>query len=332
MPVSERVGFGVVGFGAHVQNTILRLFDDDAHRAQLRRIFVRDAARYRAAHPALARRFTDRFEDLLEDAAIDALYVATPIATHFGFAQAALAAGKHVLCEKPLTQSLELTVALARSAARHGRILAEMTMYRHHRQFAWIARLLHEQAVAGECLIAAQARFAIPHLPPGDVRYDATGGGALLDIGYYPLSAAVALFGAPNRIERVRRVARDPGVDLSGAARLIYADFACECSWAIGTAYANALSLDFGRSSYGVPRAFSTPRDYETVIDHKRADGTNGDAVRIPADDHFARIFDWFGDAIRRASVEQAAAIADDAVRIATVIDRIQRRVDPPVG
>lgn len=323
--MSDRpLNVGVIGFGNHVVKNILRVFPDGGAR-RIAAIHVRRPEALAGAHPAYAERFTGSLEAMLTDPAIDVVYIATPISTHFEFASAALKAGKHVWCEKPLTASLADTRVLSELAQARGLQLAEVAMYQHHAQFAWVRALLQEKAATGERLIDARARFTIPELPATDIRYRRDlGGGALLDVGFYPLSAAVALFGPPSAVAAVGHRSRALGVDLSGSALLSYDGFACHGLWAIGCSYANEMELSFERSAYVVPRAFAKPADLVTEVRVTGPFGQAADPVSIPADDQFEVMFTAFAHAIHAGDRAAFAVQTRRAVANAAVIDAVR--------
>lgn len=147
-------------------------------------------------------RVYDTFEELYADPSIDAIYITTPHNTHITFLRGALAAGKHVLCEKSITLNAA-ELAEARSiAAAHGVQLMDATTILHMPLF----RELRRRADAGEFgpLVLAQVnfgsykeygdlsnRFYNPHLA----------GGAMLDIGVYALSIArLFMASAPTEV------------------------------------------------------------------------------------------------------------------------------------
>jgi dTDP-3,4-didehydro-2,6-dideoxy-alpha-D-glucose 3-reductase len=328
--LSEPIRLGVIGFGNHVVKNMLRVFDG-AIGPELRRVFVRDPARYQQRHAALADKFTGDLAALLDDPVIEAIYIATPVACHFDYAKKALAAGKHVWCEKPLTHSLANTAELAGLAARKGLMLGEISAYRHHRQFAWIRELLAEKAREGERLIDMRARFSIPELPATDIRYSKElCGGALLDVGYYPLSLAVALFGAPERLIAVGHVDPELDVDLSGSALLTYSGFGCHCTWGIGSAYGNELELSFTRSSYIIPRSFSKPPGLALEVQKILPNGSKGEPIQISADDQFANLFAHFARLVRSGDLDGFRREREDAVATAAVIESVQVAVLAP--
>lgn len=326
--MSEPLGIALVGFGNHVRKTLLRLFDG-ADGPGLKAVVVRDPAAYRAAWPAQAALFTADFDAVLADPGIAVVYVATPIAAHALYAARALAAGKHVWCEKPVSPDLATTRDLADLAAARGLMLGEIAMYRHHAQFAAVQALLADKAAAGVRLVAARARFTIPERPPGDIRYDkAAGGGALLDVGYYPLSLAGALFGLPRGVAASGYTCPQRGVDLSGSAALDYGDFAFHALWAIGAAYASELELSFEDATVLVPRAFAKPPDLAVPLSVVQTDGTPGEPVPVPADDQFANLFRHYAALIAAEDRAAFARLGEQAVQAAALLDQVRTALE----
>jgi predicted dehydrogenase len=111
---------------------------------------------------------------------------------------AALQAGKHVLCEKPMARR-EADVLEAYDVAEHtGRLLMEAFMWRYHPQTEAVARLVREGAIGELRQVRAAFSFSLPD--PGNVRWDpALEGGALMDVGCYCVSALRLLCGEPER-------------------------------------------------------------------------------------------------------------------------------------
>lgn len=316
----EPLTIGLAGFGNHVAKNLLRLFDRP-EGPWLKQIYVRDPARYAAAWPGQAERFTASFEALCEDPGIEAIYIATPISSHYPLARAALLAGKHVLCEKPLTWHLHEAEELAALAAERGLLLGEIAMYRHHAQWAQLRAIVAERAARGERLLALRARFTIPALGAGDIRYRPDlGGGALLDVGFYPLSAAVMLLGEPDRVAAVSHHSSEKGVDLAGQALLVHGDMASHCQWAIGAAYSNAIELSFEGHDYLVERAFSKPPELITRIAVRE-----GEPIEVPADDQFANLLAHFTALIRADDRAGYVRLAQEALATARTIDRVRR-------
>jgi predicted dehydrogenase len=152
------------------------------------------------------------YEALLEDSEVDAVYISLPNSLHVEWSVRALAAGKHVLCEKPLTRSPEEAEYAFEAADRARRILMEAFMWRHSPQTAKLAQLV-EGGVIGE-LQLVRATFSFPLEGRRNIRLDPDlGGGALMDVGAYCVSAARLLAGEPERVYG-EQVIGDSGVDV----------------------------------------------------------------------------------------------------------------------
>jgi predicted dehydrogenase len=128
----------------------------------------------------------DSYEALLADPKVDAVYIATPNSFHHSQAMEALAAGKHVLCEKPLTTSTALTSQLMATAARSDLICMEAFHWRYHPLASQVGVIL-ASGLLGQPL-SAQANFVLPApmFPTDDIRWQfELGGGSMMDLGCY---------------------------------------------------------------------------------------------------------------------------------------------------
>jgi D-xylose 1-dehydrogenase (NADP+, D-xylono-1,5-lactone-forming) len=127
------------------------------------------------------------YEALLKDPEIDAVYISLPNGFHKEWAIKAAEAGKHILCEKPLALTVADVDEMEAAAKANKVILQEAFMYRFHPQTHKLKQLLAEKVV-GE-LKFIRASFRVELNRPDDVRFvPALGGGALWDVGSYPVS------------------------------------------------------------------------------------------------------------------------------------------------
>jgi len=179
----------------------------------------RDAARAEAyAGEHGIERAYGSYEALLADAEIDAVYISLPNSLHVDWSVRALEAGKHVLCEKPLTRRPEDVERAFDAADRAGRVLAEAFMYRHHPQTRKVAELVSEGAIGD--LRAIRASFSFPLADLENVRMrPELDGGALMDVGCYCVSGARLLAGEPESVHGVQRLG-PTGVDTTFAGVL----------------------------------------------------------------------------------------------------------------
>jgi len=152
------------------------------------------------------------YEALLDDEAIDAVYIPLPNHLHKDWAIQAMAAGKHVLCEKPLATSAAEGTAMFDESDRRGVLLMEGFMYRFHPQTQRVRDLLAQGRIGAPRLIRAAHSFPL-HLRDrdNDIRWrEETGGGSLGDLGIYCIDTARHLFGA-DPIRAVATSRRHPG-------------------------------------------------------------------------------------------------------------------------
>jgi xylose dehydrogenase (NAD/NADP) len=162
------------------------------------------------------------YDALLADPDVEAVYISLPNGLHVEWSIRALEAGKHVLCEKPLDRRLERVEDAFDTAEREDRFLMEGFMYRHHPQTKRLATLVEEGAIGQLRLIRAAFSFSLELL--GDVRMrPELGGGALMDVGCYCVSAARLLGGEPESATAAQ-VLGSTGVDVRFAGTLAFAD------------------------------------------------------------------------------------------------------------
>ncbi|OII69426.1 Gfo/Idh/MocA family protein [Streptomyces sp. CC77] len=278
--------------------------------------------------PDTARRTADRFgcrpvhgyAALLERDDVQAVYVPLPAALHARWTEAALRADRHVLAEKPLTTDAGRTARLLALARTRGLVLRENVMFVHHHQHRAVERLVAGGAI-GEPR-SFHGAFTIPARPDGDIRYDPElGGGALADVGIYPLRAALHLLG--------------PGLDVVGASLTRAAGRRVETSGAVLLSAPCSLTaqLTFGmehayRSTYALwgseggitlDRAFTPPADHVPVVRLHRNGKT--EEIHLPPHDQVAAAVQDFAAAVRSGTRTDDG----DTLRQAELLDRVRR-------
>ena len=169
------------------------------------------------------------YEALLADPEVDIVYISLPNGMHVDWTRKALQAGKHVLCEKPLTRRPSEVAELFDLAQANGLHLSEAFMYRHNPQTIKLKELVQAGAIGDLRLIRSHFSFNSaaddPRLAPG------MDGGGLMDVGCYPVSMARYLAGEPERV-LAEQVLGGDGVDvvLAGVLRFaggVLAHFDC---------------------------------------------------------------------------------------------------------
>ena len=196
----EPVRFGVISTAKIGIQKVIPAMQQSA-RCRVLAIASRDLTRARAAADALGiPRAYGSYAELLQDAEIEAVYNPLPNHLHVPISIEAAAAGKHVLCEKPIALTAAEAQKLVEARDHAGVLIQEAFMVRCHPQ--WLrARALVREGRIGE-LRVVQGSFSYMNTDPANVRNQAgIGGGGLYDIGCYPIVTARFLFGAePVRV------------------------------------------------------------------------------------------------------------------------------------
>ncbi|HEY8285511.1 MAG TPA: Gfo/Idh/MocA family oxidoreductase [Chloroflexota bacterium] len=265
---------------------------------QLTALASRDLGRARVVAAGLGiPRAYGSYEELLADPEIDAVYNPMPNHLHVPWSIKALEAGKHVLCEKPLARTAAELQPLLDAAARYPHLkVMEAFMYRLHPQWQ-LARKLVAEGDVGD-LRTVHTAFSYMLIDPANVRNQADiGGGGLLDIGCYAVSAARFLFDAePLRVSA--SVEYDPVMRVDRLASAILQFERGTGTFTISTQLSpyqrvNALGTE-GRVEVEIP--FNAPPDRPCIVHHQR--GETIETHTLPTTDQYTVQGDLFSKAI----------------------------------
>jgi xylose dehydrogenase (NAD/NADP) len=255
------------------------------------------------------------YDELLADTDVEAVYNPLPNTMHCEWSIRALEAGKHVLCEKPMSRHVADVEAAFDAAEHAGRFLSEAFMYRHHPQTARLVELVRGGAI-GELRLVRSA-FSYTLFDPGNIRLrtDADGGG-LMDVGCYCINGSRLLAGEPESVFG-RAYIGPTGTDWVFTGSLRFADgvlglFDC------GTAMANRDELE-AIGTEGVLFLDDPWHGNQPVIELRRADGL--ERIETERGNPYRLELENLGGAIRG---EGAPVLGrDDAVAQARVIDAL---------
>jgi predicted dehydrogenase len=263
------------------------------------------------------------YEELLGDGEIDAVYLPLPNELHRPWVIAAADAGKHVLCEKPLSLDGREAEEMAEYCRARGVLLMEAAMWRHQPR----SRELRERVEAGEIgtlrLVRTSFSFSIEE---GDWRLDPRrGGGALMDVGCYGVSAARYFTGKePKGAQALARMS-SRGVDMTLAAELEFDDGVIgliDCSFE--APFRSTYELVGTQGSIEIPDAFlpgnaPTARLVQTGSD---AGAGEGRTLTFSGNDQYTMMVDAFAGYCRAG---QLSAPGEDGVAQMRAIDEIRR-------
>lgn len=163
------------------------------------------------------------YQSLVDDDSVDVVYIATPHSEHHPNAILALNAGKHLLIEKPITVNARQARDLANLSAGRGLTMLEAMWTRFLPHMVHIREVLTAGMIGDVLTLAADHTQLLPVDPAHRINALELGGGALLDMGIYPISFAAELFGTPTSICSAATF-KATGVDAQVATIFGYAD------------------------------------------------------------------------------------------------------------
>lgn len=282
-----------------------------------------------------ARRVADEFgiassygslDALLADEAVDAVYIPTPNNCHVEEAIAAARAGKHVLCEKPLGMNAEEATRLAAVQADTGVAMTEAFMVRYHPR--WLAaREIIRSGRLGE-ITQIHATYSVMNDNPDDIRFKSElGGGALGDVGVYPITAARFLFESEPFAATARsQMDHMRGVDIAIAGMLEFPDNKTLLfSGALRQAWAHWIMVTGTKGWMEIPIAIWPSAQVETCIRVRGPSDLNDEHVeeiRIPPANQYEHEVAEFSKVIR-GEIDQPWPISN-AVAGMRILDAIR--------
>jgi predicted dehydrogenase len=276
-----------------------------------------------ASWPKQGRYFTD-YESALRDGGADMIYLSLPNAMHEPWAMAALAAGKHVVVDKPAMIVREAGERAVAEARRRKCLLAEAIAFGYHPQFWALSSFVAEQGP----LTQVDAQFIIPPLPIGNFRnHRELGGGCLLDMGPYA-AATMRLLGdgLPSQMTALAgRVHPETGVDMgfSVLARL-HNGAAFSGHFSFEGEYQNRLLIVGSSGSVLTERIFTPPAHHRP--EWRRRIRNTESVVTAEAADTFACFLEAVTNAVAAGDFEgfyrDLLADAECRAMIATALER----------
>jgi D-xylose 1-dehydrogenase (NADP+, D-xylono-1,5-lactone-forming) len=236
------------------------------------------------------------YEALLADGSIECIYLPLPNALHGEWTEAALRAGKHVLCEKPLTPTAAEARMLFALARESGLVLGEAFAYRHHAQTLRLRELMSEGTIGEPRLIRATFTFTVAD-PEHDIRYDpALAGGALRDVGCYAVDISNFLVGCPNEVIGFADWAAT-GVDAAFYGTLIAAGCVTQFDCSLEAPLRVSLTVVGSEGELHVPTPWY-PHLPPQTIEHRDTSGTVRE-LPAPGENSYLLEISNFADAVR---------------------------------
>lgn len=304
----DSVGVAIVGLGGYALNQMMPRFAD-AERCHIAALVSGNAQKLAQVGdaygvPADARYGYDRFDAIARDRRVDAVYVVLPTGLHAEWVVRAFAAGKHVLCEKPMALSSAECARMIAAGRRANKKL--MVAYRSHFEPFNVEamRLMREKAVGTVRLLRTEQSYRMGPTDPSRnwrVNRALAGGGPLEDYGLYGLQSALYLTGEmPDRISATAfRPANDPRF------AEIYAHVASQWHFPSGAVAQLVTSYDSAGINFAEVRGTEGVLVMDPATSYAgqkmRLEGRGGTRELKPGDPgtQFAGQLDHFADAIR---------------------------------
>jgi len=299
----KRIGVGVWGIGSHARRTLLPAI------SVLRELCLisigsrsiptvqTEAKRYRC-HAVTS------LKELIEIDSIDVIFVATPIGCHAADVALAYEAGKHVWCEKAFTQNLDDAIRLVKISREKDLALCVSCAPLYHPVYNSLMSMITDSTLGR--IRSIFAHFGFPHTE-GHSKYNPhIGGGALLDIGFYPLVLGAALLGGRPAIHSVI-IEKDSGFKVdTGGTSLLRSPSGTHliARWGYGQDYINEISV-FGETGVlKVAPAFSKPDHLNLKMTIQRQNQV--EEVAIPTVNQFALMLQSFARTINEKIIRES--------------------------
>jgi D-xylose 1-dehydrogenase (NADP+, D-xylono-1,5-lactone-forming) len=286
----KRVKWGVLGCSGFAQRRSIPAMLQSPS-TELLAVASRTAEKAEAFRSAfdLARGYAS-YDDLLSDPEIEAVHIPLPNSLHAEWTARALKSGKHVLCEKSFSDSVNATREIAQTVKETGLQFMEAFVWRMHPQHELAKALIDEGKIGRVRLMRAAFTFVLNNRP--NIRLDRTlGGGAILDAGCYPISAARFYFAdEPKQVCMSGSV--DPGydVDMGAAGILEFAEGKAMIDCSFDLPFRTDLEIvgDTGRIYF--PRAWQPPEQATFQL--------NDESIVVKPANHYQRMFEHFSACI----------------------------------
>lgn len=291
------------------------------------------------------------YEALLADSAVTAVYIAPPHPMHAEWAIKAAEAGKHILCEKPLTLNHAEAMAVIEAARANNVFLMEAFLYRCHPQTAALAQLIREGAIGEVRLVQATYGFNSRFNPEGRLFRQDLGGGGILDVGCYPISfarliAGIAIgqdFADPIEVKGTGNIGAISRVDEAAVAALRFpGGSVAEVATAVQARLENVVRIFGSEGHILVPSPWLPSKAGEPSTLIVQRQGEEPRTVVIPPTlDGYAVEADYVAEQIAAGNLSPPAMSWDDSLGTMRALDAWREsigltfdseRPDAPVG
>lgn len=323
--MADRIRWGIAGTGG-----IAAAFAEDLRLLPDAEI-VAVGSRTRAAADAFGERFGIAhrhvgYPALAADPEVDAVYVAVPHPGHCEAALAAIDGGKAVLVEKPFAVNAAETERMIDAARKAGTFLMEAMWVRFLPHLALVRELLADGVIGEVRSVLADRGELLSTDPKHRVRAPELGGGALLDLGIYPVSFASMVTGGrlPERVEAVARMTEDTGVDAQASMLFVYPGGAqAAISTSLDARSPNLASINGTEGRILITQPWGRISPVEVIMN----DGTSR-VTTLPHEGHGLRHqAAEVGRLLRAGQTESPVVPLDETLAVMRTLDLVRERI-----
>ncbi len=322
--------WGILGVGGIAKAFATAL--PKSRTGRLAAVGSRDAAKatqFAAEHGAI--RAHGSYEALLADPEVEAVYIATPHPSHAEWAINAARAGKHILCEKPLTLNHAEAMVVVEAARRHKVFLMEAFMYRCHPLTAKLVELIRGGSLGEIGVIQATFSFQSGFRAGGRLFSNELGGGGILDVGCYTTSisrlVAGAALGRPfadlEKITGYAKLHSETGVDIYAIAAVQFpGGIVGQLATGVGLNQDNGLRVFGSKGSLYVASPYVIAREGGDATIVVKRNGEADETVTVRTDAYlYALEADAVGDAIAQGKLESPCMPVADTLGNMAALD-----------
>ena len=251
---------------------------------------------------------------LLADPEIDVIYNPLPNHLHAEWSIKAVEAGKHVLCEKPLALSVDEVDAIQSAARKHGRVVAEAFMYRHHPQTLKVQALVKNGSLGTLKLMRGSFSYVLSG--EGNVRLNPEwGGGSIWDVGCYPISYARTVAGEAPLEVFGWQVTGEAGIDDTFVGQMRFAgDVFAQFDSSFTTPFHTFMEIIGSEGTLNIPNPFKPGVDEKIYLSR----GNKIETIKIRGQELYIGEVEDMADAILLGK-ESLVSLNDSRVNVAVI-------------
>jgi predicted dehydrogenase len=318
--------WGVAGTGgiAHMTLPDLGLTENVEVAAVSSR--TQDGADTFAAEHGIAQAYGD-YSSLLANPDLDVIYICTPHGAHFAMAEAAIKAGKSVLCEKPLTITARQAEELSGLARSRGVFLMEAMWTKFNPTIGRIKETIASGVIGDVRHVNAAFGFSAPRDPASRFWDPAQGGGALLDLGVYPITLAHLFLGKPDVVSALGSIGAD-GVDTRVVLTLASGEVLAQAAASIVHALPANATISGTTGFIDVAAPFWCPPSFTVFPQGMAPWAPPPEVVTVEQEGNgYVPMFRATSAAVLQGLTESPAHPLSATVEVLEVIDRVRRQL-----